>query len=97
MQDPRVDPLLKQRLHDESVARVRETAVRVAAIRKPSDVLESALLETAKVDTDEPVRASAQRILERWLPQRPGLQAPLAALKASAPKAGAVAASSSAH
>jgi len=82
MQDPRVDPLVTQRMLKDDDARVRTTAIRVAARRGMNATLTAALSQVALNDADVVARQSAVVLLGTWAATDKSLRATLEQVKA---------------
>lgn len=85
MKSPRVDEVVTQRLKDEPLALVRETALQVVVFRGPNRAAEQALLQLAQNDSDRAIKSAARRALVLWAKANPGLQASLDALPVDKP------------
>jgi hypothetical protein len=71
---PAADALVAATTADTESSIVRNTAVRVAATRAPSDVLVEALKRLALDEPDDATRQHAVEVIARWLPRRDDLR-----------------------
>ena len=71
---PAADALVAETATDAESAIVRNTAVRVAAARAPSNVLVEALTHLALNEPDDSTRQRAVEVIARWLPRRTDLR-----------------------
>jgi hypothetical protein len=74
VQQPAADAFIAAPMVRDPDARVRISAVRVAAGRHPSDALAAALGEVALHDANVAARKNAVELLGRWLPDRRNLR-----------------------
>jgi len=70
MDNPKVDPLIADRLANDKQIVVRNAALTAAAPRSPSPVLLGAVEGVAARSSDTQGRLNAVRLLARWLPER---------------------------
>ncbi|HEY4158650.1 MAG TPA: HEAT repeat domain-containing protein [Polyangiaceae bacterium] len=77
MDTPKVEPLLIERMANDSDHRVRAAAVSAARRRSATDALAAAVSARALADDAPLVRSRAVELLGQWLTERPSLRATL--------------------